>query len=209
MKLNKLLLLIPALVLAGCKGNLTPEEEVNPVSKDEFDAIFHDLSLFKNDNLNIVGYLDDELTLLTDVDDGNIKIEDIHEEDSYIEIVSNGFYVYEKKSSWEKFFVSNDDEDETLGGFLIEKILFLNFEYGTLTFNKETQQYEAKEINISLGKEFGNDKLLCQDVAIAFEDKKPSRISFSFYTTDDEPELRTYRAVYTYGGAVVTLPEVE
>ena len=204
MKLTKLFLLIPAFMMIGCKGNTpTPsEEDKSIITEAEFNAIFQDLKLFKEDNVILKNEMVGQEIIYAESDKGITKVYPDRAEENderYIQITDECFYVTRYKGDeW----TTSEYELEELQGYFMDKVAFVPFVFKDFTRDDETKSYKANSVALELDGDIYDFK----DLEFIFNEGKPVSATFTYIYEDDPSETLSFIQTYTYGGAHVVLP---
>ena len=208
MKLTKLFLLLPAFGMIACTNNPLPsiEEDKTIVTKEEFNATFQNLKLFKEDNV----------TLKTTVELGNRKEKMIVESENgvtayygqgaeetdkrYIEFMDDHFNdIGYEDGSW--YSTSHPLSEAT--EFFFKNLVFVPFSFEDVSRNEETKSYVTDKAII----EIGGEVYPFEKVDIAFNESKPVSISFLLTYGSDPSAKATFTQAFTYGDAHVVNPK--
>ena len=210
MKLAKLLLLVPAFAMVACSGDKPTSEPVDStvISEAEFTAIFQDLKLFKEDNFTLKtevttrGYV-----AWTEVDTGKVKMYEADEEPDprdafYMEFLENGDIdrIRYEDDAWQRNDITTDKAKE----YLFENSAFLPFEYKDLVRDEENKQYTISLVEMD---NFDDDTIYISDVTLAFNNNKPTKITFDFTFDEQGHDKNSMELTFTYGGVTVVIPE--
>ena len=209
MKAIKFILLMTALTLVSCKNNATPSsEEVdrNAVTKEVYDDIFFNHSIFKNGQTTFNnGY--DDFSMFTESEDGRVHFTN-PEDEFYIDVTkgTSSFEVYKFRhgeGTWKK--TTYTDDDVPFYSFLLAWSGFCSFDYDALQYNEEEGTYTAKVATTRMKDEDGVRLLTFENIKLKFEDNLPRTVEYDF---DSGGTILHFSGEFTYGIAKVTLPNV-
>ena len=208
MKLAKLLLLVPAFIMAGCKGSTVPSEQkdATTITEAEFNAIVHEDKLFREDNVTFVAQFP-TWSAKTEADKGDVKItlERGGDEDVYYTILlEDGSYKFLDYYDGQYHAEHKHASDREV--FLFEISAFVPFEFKDLVRNEKDKTYEIKETQICVDED-DEEYMIFENVVFAFQDGKPTSIKFDYYFPGEQDEAEHVNQTFTYGNAKVTIPE--
>ena len=210
MKLAKLFLLLPAFAMVACSSDKPSSQPVDPtvISEAEFTAIFQDLKLFKEDNFSLKTEVTTrDYVAWTKVDAGKVKIyeqEDVEDpEDAlYIEFLENNEIdrIRYEDGAWQRNDITPDKAKE----YLFQNSAFLPFEYKDLVRDEENKQYTISLVEMD---NYDDETLYISDVTLAFNNNKPTKITFDFSFDEQGQDKNSMELTFTYGGVTVVIPE--
>lgn len=208
MKAIKFFLLMTALTLVSCKNNPTPSsEEVdrNAITKEVYDDIFFNHSIFRNGQTTFNNSYDD-FSMFTESEDGRVHFVNPDDE-FYIDVTkgTSSFEVYKFRhgeGTWKK---TTYTDDVPFYSFLLAWSGFCSFDYDALQYNEEEGTYTAKVATTRMKDEDGERLLTFENIKLKFEDNLPRTVEYDF---DSEGKILKFSGEFTYGIAKVTLPNV-
>ena len=215
MKLSKLMLLIPALLLGACSGNTwnsSSSEEKDPyqVSEERFNSIFLDLDMFINDNVIMTAENEDGDSMIMEADNGVCKLTPMSEKeddsDFYFDFLKNGTAdIYSYDHTEEKWVRRNT---ATIPYALREIMTFYTalfpFRYSDFEYYPYSNSYKRGYIEMT----FLNQTLALRGVEIKFENDNLQSAEFR-YGNKGSSKTGYMKQAFSYGGAKVTLPVTE
>ena len=237
MKLTKILLLVPALMIAGCKGDnkdqSSAQEDINKITKEVWDATIGNFYMFRPQNnmtLKLDIFMEGEggMTIAFENDYGKMRegYETPSEDDHYYKVfpdgydksketyTAEGYYYVEQDECWEKY--------ETV--YRIYSMAELTYavcapDFNEVTYDENSHSYKVEELvyYTNLGKtnpEYA--RMLLRNAEFKFENNDLTDFSYDYSKMNDgdKPSDITEMVNLTYklinkGTTKVTLPEVE
>ena len=211
MKLTKLFLLLPAFAMVACSNNQVSSEAKDDslITEEEFNAIFQDLKLFKEDNVimtnEISFYHDDEKNIgIVQAENGKVSFRSSRDDEKgtgYVEFVNDEYFNYYSYSDeeWEIQSIEMSRVTE----FFFNYAGFIPFAFKDVKRDEENKTYVIDEAVIG-GDE--SEGFIVSDGVFTFKDGKPTSLSFEYrFRLEDDP-YGAMNATFEYGKAHVVLP---
>ena len=238
MKLSRLLLLVPALMMAGCKNDnkqqSSAQEDVNKITKEVWDATIGNFYMFRPQNnmtLKLDIFMEGEggMTIAFENDNGKMRegYEIPNEEDDHYYKVFPDGYDKSKETYTAEVYRYLDDEgrwqkEDTI--FELYEMAELTYavcapEFDEVTYDEESHSYKVEELvyYTNLGKtEPEYARMLLRNAEFKFENNDLTDFSYDYSKMEegDKPSDITEMVNLTFkllnkGTTKVTLPEVE
>ena len=209
MKFTKILLVIPAFMMIGCKGNAA-KVDPNKVDEATFNGVFQGLSVFRNENVKMVVGVSEEgdYQMIAEAADGKAMLTSSDAspyERMYVEFGEETDYLYRYDKSdpvWNKYDFK--DYKYSVNDIFFAETAFPTLSYKDFTYNEENKKYEATNIHATLK----GEGMVLKTVEAVFEDNKITSFGFTFIN-DQDSKGGEISGTFTYGGQSVELPDVE
>ena len=215
MKLTKLFLLLPAFAMVACANNPVNSSEAKDdslITEEEFDAIFQDLKLFKEDNVIMTNEIsfyhnDDEPEKnigIVQAENGKVSFRssrDAEKSTGYVDFVNDEYFDYYsyEDGEWEIRSVDMSKVTE----FFFNYAGFVPFAFKDVKRDEENKTYVIDEADIG---DYEAERFIVSDGVFTFKDGKPISLSFEYrFNVEDDP-YGAMTATFEYGKAHVVIP---
>ena len=231
MKLSRLLILVPALVLVGCKGNnINSSEEVdsNFVSKEVWDSTVTNFFMFRPQNnvtmkLEIMAEGEGGMEFDLYNDNGDVKFifGDDDEYPAFYHLLADGYDKSKETYACEEYVY-----DDELGKYKIEDEIFSVYkeaelsyaycplQYEDVTYDKASKTFKADkadyEVHYISDENEVKDVVKLTDIEYTFSNNQLIKLTYDYCKKGEEGIVVSLTYKFSdYGITKVNLPEVE